>query len=53
MRHFTVEEIDFAMTIADLGAVAIENAKLHEATKERLEAMKQDADGWYRFLGLG
>ncbi len=53
VRRFSTEEIDFAMTIADLGAVAIENAKLHEATKERLEAMKQDADGWYRFLGLG
>jgi GAF domain-containing protein len=52
VRHFSPEEIDFAAAVADLGAVAIENAKLHEALKERLEAMKQDADGWYRFLGL-
>ncbi len=53
VRRFSAEEIDFAGAVADLGAVAIENAKLHEALKERLEAMKQDLDGWYRFLALG
>ncbi len=53
VRKFSGEEIDFANAIADLGAVAIENAKLHEALKERLEGLKQDVDGWYRFLGLG
>jgi GAF domain-containing protein len=52
VRQFSAEEINFAVAIADLGAVAIENAKLHEALKERLEALKEDADGWYRFLAL-
>jgi hypothetical protein len=33
-----------------IGAVASENAKLHEALKDRLETLKTDADGWYRFL---
>jgi GAF domain-containing protein len=51
-RHVSTEEIDFAAAIAELGAVAIQNAKLHEALKERLEAMKEDVDGWYRFLAL-
>lgn len=46
------EETDFAAGIAELGAVAIQNAKLHAAVKERLEAMKEDVDGWYRFLAL-
>jgi GAF domain-containing protein len=52
VRRFSSEEIDFAAAVAELGAVAIENAKLHEALKERLEAMKEDVDGWYRFLAL-
>ena len=40
------------MAVVNLGAIAIENTKLHEALKERLEALKTDADGWYRFLAL-
>lgn len=51
-RKVSNEEIDFAAAVAELGAVAIQNAKLHEALKERLEAMKEDVDGWYRFLAL-
>jgi GAF domain-containing protein len=52
VRRFSAEEIAFAATVADLGGVAIENAKLHEALKARLEALKEDASGWYRFLAL-
>lgn len=52
VRRFSTEEINFAAAGADLGALAIENAKLHEALKQRLEALKEDADGWYRFLAL-
>jgi GAF domain-containing protein len=52
VRRFSPEEIAFASTVADLGGVAIENAKLHEALKARLEALKEDASGWYRFLAL-
>jgi GAF domain-containing protein len=51
-RRFSDEAISFAVAVANLGAVAIENAKLHAAVKERLEAMKEDVDGWYRFLAL-
>ena len=51
-RRFSDEAINFAVAVGDLGAVAIENAKLHEALKQRLEAMKEDVDGWYRFLAL-
>ncbi len=53
VRRFSAEEVTFAATVADLGAIAIENAKLHEALKARLEALKEDASGWYRFLALG
>lgn len=52
VRRFSREELDFAMAVADLGAVAIENAKLHQALEQRLNALKEDADGWYRFLAF-
>jgi GAF domain-containing protein len=53
VRRFSPEEINLADAVADLGAVAIENARLHQMVKDRLEALKEDADGWYRFLALG
>jgi GAF domain-containing protein len=52
LRRFSAEEIAFATTVANLGALAIENAKLHEALKARMEALKEDSNGWYRFLAL-
>jgi GAF domain-containing protein len=52
VRRFSAEEIAFATTVADLGAIAIENAKLHEALKARMEALKEDSNGWFRFLAL-
>jgi GAF domain-containing protein len=52
VRRFSTEELAFASAVADLGAVAIENAKLHETLKERLQALKEDSNGWYRFLTL-
>jgi GAF domain-containing protein len=52
LRRFSAEEIVFATTVANLGALAIENAKLHEALKARMEALKEDSNGWYRFLAL-
>jgi GAF domain-containing protein len=53
IRRFVPEEISLADAVADLGAVAIENARLHEILRDRLEALKEDVDGWYRFLSLG
>ncbi len=53
VRRFAPEEISLADAVSDLGAVAIENARLHQMLKNRLEALKEDADGWYRFLSLG
>ncbi len=53
VRSFGPEESSFALALADLGAVAIENARLHQALKQRLEALKEDVNGWYRFLTFG
>jgi len=52
VRRFGAEEIAFATAAADLGAVAIENARLHTALLERMDALKEDSNGWYRFLAL-
>ncbi|MCD6289479.1 MAG: GAF domain-containing protein [Anaerolineae bacterium] len=49
-HRFSEEEVEFLETIANLGAVAIENARLHEALSERYEAAREDWAGWYRFL---
>lgn len=50
MRQFSGEEIAFATAVADLGALAIENAKLHQALKEQLETLMADTNDWFRFL---
>jgi GAF domain-containing protein len=52
-KRFSHEEISLSDAVADLGAIAIENARLHQLMKAKLEALKEDADGWYRFLSLG
>jgi two-component system NtrC family sensor kinase len=53
VRRLSEDQVTFAMALADLGALAIENAKLHLVVKERLEALKEDVNGWYRFLVFG
>jgi two-component system, NtrC family, sensor kinase len=52
VHKFTLEEMNFAVAVADIGAIAIENAKLHEVMKQRLAALKEDVDGWYQFLAF-
>jgi len=52
-RRFSAEEAVYALALADFGAVAIENAKYHKALRERMEALKEDVNGWYRFLTFG
>jgi GAF domain-containing protein len=52
IRRFSAEELAFAAAVANLGALAIENARLHAALEERMEALKADSNGWYRFLAL-
>ncbi len=50
--RFSTEEIALAEAIADLGAIALENARLHEALAEKYEAAREDWSGWYRYLAL-
>jgi PAS domain S-box-containing protein len=42
LREFSTEEIGFVKAIASLGAIAIQNAKLHQALKEELGDLTED-----------
>jgi GAF domain-containing protein len=51
-HRFTAEETALVEALADLGGLALENARLHEALSEKYEAAREDWSGWYRFLTL-
>jgi GAF domain-containing protein len=52
-QRFTQKEIGFLKAVANLGALAIENARLYDQLRERYEGLKQDLSEWYNFLSLG
>ena len=52
-RPFTPVGIAFLQSVSGLVAVAIENARLHQALRVRYEGLKEDVSEWYRFLALG
>jgi GAF domain-containing protein len=52
-RHFGPVAITFLTSVADLVALAIENAELYAALQGRYEDLKLDLAEWYRFLALG
>ena len=47
-RRFGEDEVAFLQSIANLGAIALENARLHQQLMQRVEALKPDEEGWYR-----
>jgi signal transduction protein with GAF and PtsI domain len=47
-HRFGEDEIAFLQSIANLGAVALENARLHQQLMQRVDAQKLDEEGWYR-----
>jgi GAF domain-containing protein len=49
-HRFNHEEIALIEAVADLGAVALDNARLHETLREKYEAAREDWAGWYRYL---
>jgi signal transduction protein with GAF and PtsI domain len=52
-RHFGRVAIRFLTSVADLVALAIENAELYGALQARYEDLKLDLAEWHRFLTLG
>jgi GAF domain-containing protein len=52
-RHFGRVAISFLSSVADLVALAIENADLYAALQTRYEDLKLDVADWHHFLALG
>lgn len=51
-REFTPAEIEFLEAVANLGAVAIENARRYAEVKADYEAAREDLLEWYSIWGL-
>lgn len=49
--QFTTDDIYFAGAVANLGAIALENARLYEAVKKDYENFRQGMLGWRAALG--
>ena len=49
--HFTMDDIYFVGAVANLGAIALENARLYEAVQKDYETFRQDMLEWRATLG--
>ena len=48
---FTPQEIEFLTAVAQIGATAIENARLYEALQAQNKNLEADLQAWYSFVG--
>jgi GAF domain-containing protein len=46
-HHFPEDEVDFASALAELGAIALENARLHSHLRDRHENLMVDFNTWF------
>jgi GAF domain-containing protein len=49
--HFTMDDMYFVGAVANLGAIALENARLYEATQKDYETFRLDMLEWRAALG--
>ena len=50
-RRFTQADMYFVAAVANLGAIALENAKLYDSVKKDYEALRRDIAEWRAALG--
>ena len=50
-RHFTDSDIYFIGAVANLGAIALENARLYDSVKKDYEELRRDIAEWRAALG--
>ena len=50
-RHFTMDDMYFVGAVANLGAIALENARLNESLEKDYEALRLDISEWRAALG--
>lgn len=51
LRHFTDADIYFVGAVANLGAIALENARLYDAVSKDYESLRLDLAEWRAALG--
>jgi len=51
LYHFTMDDIYFVGAVANLGAIAMENARLYESAQKDYETLRQDMLEWRAALG--
>jgi len=49
--HFTLDDMYFVGAVANLGAIALENARLYQATQKDYETFRRDMLEWRSALG--
>ena len=52
-RHFTMDDMYFVGAVANLGAIALENARLYDAVHKDYEALRREMLEWRAALGYG
>lgn len=50
-RHFTLDDMQFVGAVANLGAIALENARLYEAVQKDYDEFRRDMLEWRAALG--
>jgi GAF domain-containing protein len=50
-RHFTYSDIYFVGAVANLGAIALENARLYDSAEKDYEELRRDIAEWRAALG--
>jgi GAF domain-containing protein len=49
-HRFGEDEVSFLQVIADLGALALQNAQLYDELHRRIDSLQPDEDGWHRVV---
>ncbi len=49
-HRFSEDEVSFLQTIASLGAIALENARLYHELDRRVDSLQPDENGWQRIM---
>jgi len=50
-RRFTMDDMYFVGAVANLGAIALENARLYQSARKNYQALRQDMLSWRDDLG--
>jgi GAF domain-containing protein len=49
-HRFSEDEMSFLQVIANLGAIALQNAQLYDELHRRIDSLQPDENGWHRLV---